>query len=60
MTKGFAALAWPAKYGNSGVMSFVVNQQGLIFQKDLGPDTDSLVATITAYDPDDSWEPTPD
>jgi hypothetical protein len=60
MTKGFAALAWPAKYGNSGVMSFLVNQQGLIFQKDLGEDTEKVVATITAYDPDESWDPTPD
>jgi hypothetical protein len=60
MSKGFGAIAWPAKHGNSGVMSFQVNQQGLIFQKDLGPETDAAVAAITAYDPDESWTPTPD
>jgi len=60
MTKGFGAVAWPAKYGNSGVMSFQVNQQGVIFQKDLGADTDAVVAGITAYDPDESWAPDPD
>jgi Protein of unknown function (DUF2950) len=60
MTKGFAAIAWPAKYGNSGVMSFQVNQQGVIFQKDLGAETDAAVAGITAYDPDESWAPDPD
>jgi hypothetical protein len=60
MSKGFAAIAWPAKYGNSGIMSFQVNQQGLIFQKDLGAETEAAVAAITAYDPDESWTPTPD
>jgi hypothetical protein len=60
MTKGFAAIAWPAKYGNSGIMSFQVNRLGVTFQKDLGADTEAVVATITAYDPDESWEPTPD
>ena len=60
MTGGFAAVAWPAKYGNSGIMTFQVNQQGLIFQKDLGDETDAAVATIDAYDPDGSWHPTGD
>jgi hypothetical protein len=60
MTKGFAALAWPAKHGSSGIMSFQVNHVGVVFQKDLGAETDSVVATITAYDPDETWEPTPD
>jgi Protein of unknown function (DUF2950) len=60
MTKGFGAVAWPAKYGNSGVMTFQVNQQGVIFQKDLGAETDTAVAAITAYDPDESWAPDPD
>jgi hypothetical protein len=60
MTKGFAAIAWPAKYGNSGIMTFQVNQQGVIFQKDLGAETDTVVAGITAYDPDESWAPDPD
>jgi hypothetical protein len=60
MTVGFAAVAWPAKYGNSGVMSFIVGMPGIIFQKDLGSDTDSAVTAITTYDPDSSWNPTPD
>ena len=60
MTRGFGAVAWPAKHGNSGVMSFQVNQQGVIFQKDLGAETETAVAAITAYDPDESWAPTPD
>lgn len=60
MTKGFALLAWPAKYGNSGVMTFQVNRQGIVFQKDLGPSTDTAARAITAYDPDETWEPTAD
>jgi hypothetical protein len=60
MTRGFAAIAWPAKYGNSGIMTFQVNQQGIIFQKDLGEETDAVVAAIKAYDPDESWHPTGD
>jgi hypothetical protein len=60
MTGGFAAVAWPAKYGNSGIMTFLVNQQGLVFQKDLGAETEAAVAAIRTYDPDDSWHPTGD
>lgn len=60
MTQGFAAIGWPAKYGNSGIMTFQVNQQGLIFQKDLGDETDAVVAKISAYDPDGTWNPTGD
>jgi hypothetical protein len=57
MTGGFALVAYPATYGASGVMTFVVNQDGSVYQKDLGKDTSSLAAKITEYDPDDSWEP---
>ncbi len=60
LTRGFAAVARPAKYGNSGIMSFQVNQQGIVFQKDLGAGTDAVVAAISAYDPDESWTPTGD
>ena len=60
MTRGFAAVAWPAKYGNSGIMTFLVNQQGLVFQKDLGDGTDAAVAAINVYDPDETWQPTGD
>jgi hypothetical protein len=60
LTGGFAAVAWPAKYGNSGVMTFVINQRGIIFQKDLGADTEQAAAAITSFDPDESWVPTGD
>ena len=60
MTRGFAAVAWPAKYDNSGIMSFLVNQQGIIFQKDLGPETETIIKDLTTYDPDASWAPTRD
>jgi hypothetical protein len=55
MILGFALLAYPAEYGNSGVMTFMVNQDGSIFEKDLGENTRRLAETITAYDPDESW-----
>ena len=42
LTGGFAAIAWPAKYGNSGVMTFQINQQGIVFQKDLGAETEKV------------------
>ena len=58
MTGGFALLAYPVRYGSSGIMTFQVNENGVVFQKDLGPRTDEIAAGITAYDPDDSWNPT--
>lgn len=60
LTRGFAVLAWPASYGNSGVTSFVVNRQGIVFQKDLGAETQAAASAIRAYDPDASWTPTGD
>ncbi len=56
MTRGFALLAFPETYGNSGVMTFIVNQRGIVYQKDLGPDTRRLVDRIIAYDPAPGWE----
>jgi hypothetical protein len=55
MTGGFALIAFPARWGDSGVMTFVVNQNGIVFQKDLGPRTTRLARQITMYDPDRSW-----
>lgn len=55
LTDGFAILAWPADFGNSGVMTFLVDQDGVVFQKNLGPDTAKTVATIKQFDPDVSW-----
>jgi hypothetical protein len=60
MTAGFALVAYPAQYGSSGVMTFVVNQLGIVFQKDLGNKTAEIAATMTQYDPDDSWHPVED
>jgi len=58
MIFGYALLAYPAKYGVSGIMTFMVNQQGVIYEKDLGKDTASLVAEILKFDPDKSWHET--
>jgi outer membrane murein-binding lipoprotein Lpp len=55
LTEGFALIAWPADYGASGVMTFIVNQDGVVFQKDLGEDTATAVQAIQAFDPDSSW-----
>lgn len=60
LTGGFAVVAWPAKHGNSGVMTFITNHYGLVFQKDLGAETEAAVATIESYDPDETWTPTGD
>lgn len=56
MTEGFAFLAYPAEYGSSGVMTFVVNQDGVVLQKDLGDKTDVLAKAMTEYSPDSSWQ----
>jgi hypothetical protein len=58
MTGGYALIAWPAEYGRSGIMTFLVNSQGVVFQKDLGAQTAEAVNAMTAYDPDASWTPT--
>jgi len=55
LTEGFALVAWPADYGASGVMTFIINQDGVVFQKDLGEDTATAVESIQAFDPDSSW-----
>jgi hypothetical protein len=54
---GFAVLAYPARYGNSGIMSFIVNQDGKIHQRDLGPDTQAKALQMQEYDPDPGWTP---
>lgn len=55
MTGGFALLAYPAKYAFSGVMTFVVGADGVVYQKDLGKNTERMAARLTEYDPDASW-----
>lgn len=55
MTGGFALLAFPARYGDSGVMTFMVNQTGIVFEKNLGAATAKIASHISEYDPDHSW-----
>ena len=56
MIGGFALIAWPAEYGNSGVMTFLVNHAGTVYQKDLGPRTESIAKRIYLFDPDQTWK----
>jgi len=60
MIGGFAAIAWPANYGQTGIQTFLVNNDGVVYQKDLGPDTAKLAAAIDSYNPDKTWEVTND
>ena len=55
MTRGFALVAWPARYGSSGVMTFLINQFGVLYEKDLGADTASVAGEMTVFDPDQTW-----
>lgn len=55
MTAGFAFVAWPAEYRNSGVMTFVIDQDGVLAEKDLGPKTADLVKAMTTFNPDKTW-----
>jgi len=57
LTKGFAVIAWPASYGASGIMTFMVNQDGVVWQRDLGQDTAEAAADIKEFDPDEAWTP---
>ncbi|MFZ3215302.1 MAG: DUF2950 domain-containing protein [Candidatus Acidiferrales bacterium] len=56
MTKGFAFVAFPAMYRDSGVMTFIVNQDGIVYERDLGKQTDERAKAIKEYDPDSSWK----
>ena len=55
MSGGFGIVAWPVHYDASGIMTFVVNQDGDVFQRDLGADTEARVAAMSAFDPDRGW-----
>jgi hypothetical protein len=55
MTGGFAVVAYPAQYGESGIMTFIVNQNGVTFQKDLGKATDEIASAMTKFNPDKTW-----
>ena len=55
MSGGFAMIAWPAEYDVTGIMTFVVNHDGIVHEKDLGPETADTVKAVVEYDPDESW-----
>ncbi len=55
MVAGFALVAWPAEYGVSGIMTFVVNQNGIVYEKDLGPKTAKTAEAMARYNPDETW-----
>jgi hypothetical protein len=56
MIGGFALIAWAAEYGNSGVMTFLVNHAGTVYQKDLGERTESIASLTTLFDPNQTWK----
>ena len=56
MIGGFALIAYPAEYGSSGVVTFIVNHEGVVYEKDLGPNTAALARGITKFDPDSTWK----
>lgn len=60
MTQGFAAVAWPAKWNETGVMTFIVSHDGNVYQKNLGPGTDAAARAMTRFNPDKSWLRVPD
>jgi len=60
MRAGFALIAWPIEYGDSGVMSFMVSHAGIVYEQDLGPDSASIAAAMQVYDPGPGWTPAED
>lgn len=56
MISGFALIAWPAKYGETGISTFVVNQAGAVYERDFGADTDTIAPKILTFNPGDKWE----
>lgn len=60
MSRGFALIAWPAKYNDTGVMSFMISHEGQVFEKDLGPEGEKLALAMKRFDPDDSWKEVPE
>lgn len=57
MTGGFAVIATPVRYQDSGIMTFIMSREGVVYQKDLGADTPNAAASITSYNPTDGWTP---
>jgi hypothetical protein len=59
MRGGFALVAWPVRYGDTGVMTFMISHAGTVFEKDLGPDTDAIARAMTRFNPDAGWNKAP-
>lgn len=59
MIAGFGLVAWPAKYGVSGVQTFMINDDGIVYEKDFGPETEKLAGSMTTFNPDSSWRVSP-
>jgi len=55
MRAGFALVAWPVRYGDTGIMTFMVSHAGIVYEKDLGPSTDAIARAMTRFNPDASW-----
>ncbi|MNL61079.1 hypothetical protein D3C87_1849550 [compost metagenome] len=55
MIAGYGLVAWPVKYGDTGVNTFVVNRNGIVYQADLGDETDKIAPNINQFNPDDRW-----
>ena len=60
MTGGFAFVAYPEKYGDTGIMTFIINQNGLVYEKNLGKDTAEIAKAMTEFNTDKSWGPVPE
>ena len=59
MTNGFAILATPVKYAETGIMTFMINREGVVYERDLGADTSEIAAAMRQYDPNGNWSPAP-
>jgi hypothetical protein len=60
MIGGFALVAWPAEYRATGVKTFIVNHEGVVYEKDLGPDTVKIASAMKSYNPDKTWKKVPE
>ena len=60
MMRGFALVAWPAKYGDTGLVTFLIGYDGQVFERNLGDDTDAIAKAMTVYDPDSEWKEVPE
>jgi hypothetical protein len=56
MIGGFALVAYPAVYGSSGITTFIVNKDGIVYQQDLGKDTEKIAESMDSYNPDSTWK----